>query len=438
MKTALRRLLRHSAYLLLAGMVVGSTGRLMAEPLTLKRAVELALGHSTASGTAAADEQHAYASYREVRNQYVPQFVLGSGLGASWGFPLSLEGAAPSLVNLNAQSALLNPALRDFVRAARFDWQATAHETKSQRDQVIQDTVASYLELNRWEGMVDRMRQDEADAARTEQLVEERIQAGVDSQLEQNKARLASARARLRLAQATGAGDVLRDHLAQLTGLSAASIETAGESIPPLPPVQQTDNLAAKAVESSPSVQAATDLAVAQGFRARGEHRSLWPSIDFAAQYALLSTYNNYNQFYKSFQRHNATLGVAIRFPFLNFSQRARAEGADAQAVRTRSQAVAAKNQVSAETLRLERSVEQLAAGEEVANLEYQIAQTDLETAKVRMDSSSGTLHELADARVAWNERYSALQDARFQLTRARIALLRATGELEDWVGVGK
>jgi len=30
------------------------------------------------------------------------------------------------------------------------------------------------------------------------------------------------------------------------------------------------------------------------------------------------------------------------------------------------------------------------------------------------------------------------LQDANFQLERARIALLRATGQLESWVGVAK
>ena len=98
---------------------------LAAEPLPLKRAVELALGHSTLSASAAADQQRAFASYREARNQYIPQFILGSGLGGSWGYPLSLEGSAPSIINLNSQSALINPALRDFVRAAKTDYEAT-------------------------------------------------------------------------------------------------------------------------------------------------------------------------------------------------------------------------------------------------------------------------------------------------------------------------
>jgi outer membrane protein TolC len=62
-----------------------------AEQLTLKRAVELALNHSPAAGQIIADEQRADASLREARNQYLPQLMIGSGLGDTWGYPLSLK-----------------------------------------------------------------------------------------------------------------------------------------------------------------------------------------------------------------------------------------------------------------------------------------------------------------------------------------------------------
>src|SRR3984885_15230442 len=82
---------------------------LLAEPVTLRQVVELALKHATAISITAADQQHAFASYRELRNSYIPQLNAGAGIGWSDGFPLSLEGAAPSLVNVTAQSALINP-----------------------------------------------------------------------------------------------------------------------------------------------------------------------------------------------------------------------------------------------------------------------------------------------------------------------------------------
>ncbi|MGC2181861.1 MAG: TolC family protein [Terriglobales bacterium] len=413
---------------------------LAAEPLPLKRAVELALSHSTTAAAANADEQRVFASYREARNQYIPQFILGSGLGKSWGYPLSLEGSAPSIVNLNSQSAVFNPSLRDFVRAAKTDWNASTLQTKDQRNQVIQDTVLSYAELSKWEALMGHLQEEHAAALQTEQQVSERIKEGVDSPIMQNKAHLSTARLRLRLAEAQGAIDVIRNRLSHLTGLPAAGIETESESMPALPEVKQEDDLAGKAAQTSPGVLAAEDRAAAESLRARGEHRAMLPSVDFAAQYGLLAAYNNYQNFFQpgSFERHNATLGVVIKLPLFSPTQRARAEAADALALKARKDAETARNQVSEETLRLQRSVEQMAAAKEVADLEYQVAQSNLESLRVRVDAGSAGWHDVQDAREQVNERYSSLQDANFELERARITLLRATGELATWVGAGQ
>ena len=71
-----------------------------AETLPLERAIQLALARSTTSAVAKADVQRTFAAFREVRNAYIPQLIVGSGLGYSYGFPLSLEGSAPAIVNV--------------------------------------------------------------------------------------------------------------------------------------------------------------------------------------------------------------------------------------------------------------------------------------------------------------------------------------------------
>jgi outer membrane protein TolC len=351
-----------------------------------------------------------------------------------------LEGSAPSIVNLNSQSAVFNPSLRDFVRAAKTDWSAATLQSKDQRNQVIQDTVLSYAELSKWEALLGNLQEEHAAALQTEQQVSERIREGVDSPIMQSKAHLSTARLRLRLAEAQGAIDVIRNRLSHLTGLPAATIETESESMPPFPEVKQEDDLAGKASQNSPGVKAAENRAAAENLRARGEHRAMLPSVDFAAQYGLLAAYNNYQNFFQSgsFQRHNATLGVVIKFPLFSPTQRARADAADALALKAKNDAETARNQVSEETLRLQRSVEQMGAAKEVADLEYQVAQSNLESLRVRVDAGSAAWHEVQDAREQVNERYNSLQDANFELERARITLLRATGELATWVGAGQ
>ena len=407
-----------------------------AEPLPLKRAVELALVHATATGISTADTQHALAAYRESRDNYIPQLIFGSGLGKSWGFPLSLEGSAPSIFNINSQSALFNPALSKATAAARTEWKAATLQDQDQRNQVIQDTVLSYAELNKWEQRITRLHDDEEAANKLEQALAERVKEGVDSPVEQTRVRLAAARVHLRVAEAEGSADVLRQHLAKLTALPAASIETVPDSVPTFTPLAQED-FVSKAEKSNPAVLAAEQRARAQYLKADAEHRAKWPSVDFAAQYAVLSKYNNYQQFFVTFERNNATVGVAIRFPLLNFSQQARAQAADADAVKARRQAEAAKNQVSEETLKLQRAVRQLEAAQEVAQLEYQLAQSNLETTQTRVDAGTATIKDLGEMRGQLSERYITLQDTNFELQRARVGLLRSTGDLEKWVSGG-
>src|SRR5262249_37352368 len=352
-------------------------------------------------------------------------------------FPLSLEGAAPSIFNINAQSALINPALREFIHAARDEFAAAKLQAKDQRQQVTQDVVLTYAELVNWEGMLAQLAKAYTDARNDQELIQQRIEAGVDSRVEDQKAQLATARARLRALQAQGAIDVLRERLARLTGLTSASIVTVPESIPALPEIKPDEDLVAKAADSSFALQAADLRARALTFRAKGEHRSLWPTVDFAAQYAVLAKYNNYDQFYKTFERNNATVGVAMRFPFLNFSQRAHAQAADAEAMRAKSDIQGARNQLSEQTLKLQNSVKQLSAAQEVAALEFRLAESNIESVNIRMTSGGANIHDAAGARMEASEKYAAFQNANFELLRARVALLKATGELESWVQQG-
>jgi outer membrane protein TolC len=423
---------------------------LLAEPVSLKRAVELALTHATGAAIAAADERHASAGYRELRNNYVPQVSTGAGLGYSYGFPLALEGSAPSLFNITTQSAMLNPALRDFVRAAKADSAVASLKSKDERNQIIQDAALSYAELAKWEQRMARLGETEAAANKMQSAVAERVKEGVDSEIDGTRARLSAARIRLRIAEAQGSADVLREHLSQLTGLPAASIQTDPGSIPPAPAAAPNEDLAKAAAASNPSVQAAVEHARAQYLRAEGEHKSLWPSIDFAAQYALLSKFNNFQNYYipskpcttslgeflcvtNSFQQNNATVGVSIRFPLFNASQRSRAQAAEADALKATKQAEAARAQVSEETLRWQRSVAQMQAAHDVAELEYEIAEKNLTAVQTRMDAGTATLHDLDDARSQSSERFIALQDVTFELERSQLGVLRSTGDLEKW-----
>ncbi|MCI0352131.1 MAG: TolC family protein, partial [Acidobacteriales bacterium] len=376
--------------------------------------------------------------YLATRNTFIPLVNVGSGLAASYGFPLSIEGSAPAIIRVTTQSNLYNPAQRDFIKAAKSEWTASGIQSEDKKSLVILDTAQTYIELDKATAALSILKQQEEAASRAQQLVADRVREGVDSEVELTKAKLMTARVRMRVAENQGNADFLRTRLGQLTGLQPQTIQTSTESIPPLPAVNQDEDLSQKAIEKSTAVKLADEQATAKQFRARGERKGTYPFVDLAGQYGLFSRFNNYDEFFLRFQRHNATFGVVINFPFLNAAQRAKARAADAEATIAKKEAEGVRAQVSAETLRLQRSVSQLAATYEVARLEHQLAQSDVEAVQARIDAGSASFKDLESARLGEQQRYISMLDVGFELDKARMQLLRSTGELEKWALAGK
>lgn len=400
-----------------------------AEPVPFKRAIELAIRNSTAMSAASADTTRMSALYQEARDQYIPQVYFGSGLAYSFGFPLG----EPSIFKVSSTSLLLNQAQREFIRAARSDMRAADVTKEDKKNQVILETALSYSELDKNEASISILRQQEAASVKFETIEQQRIDAGVDPAVEMTRARLNTARIRLKIAELLTTSDCLRVRLSQLTGVPAREFDTVTESIPRLPDVSQDEDLTARAIESSPVLQSAQDLARSKYFQARGEHKQLYPTVDLVGQYARFTKYNNYDEYYKTFRRNNGAIGVEIRFPFLNKGQKEHSEAAYAEALRARKDADAVREQVSTDTLKLQRSVAQLNAARDVAKLEYQLAQNTTETIQTKVDAGQATLRDQQQAQLDENDRYSSLLDATYALEKAQMELLKQTGDLEKW-----
>ncbi len=409
-----------------------------AEQVQFRRAVELALQHSGVMALAAADQARAYQGYMEARNGFIPNLVLGSGLGYSYGYPMSIEGAAPTIFNVNTQSFLINPAQRAFMKAAKIDWMAASTSKEDKRAQVILDTSLTWAELDKVLSQIKLVQQQQDAANRQTDIATQRMQAGVDSEVELKKAQLAAARVRMRVAELSSNANVLREHLAQLTGLPAAGLETDTESLPQLPAPPDDPNLAQRVANSSPIVHSAEQQADAKEERARGEHKQLWPALDFAGSYGMFAKFNNYQDFFLKFQRHNFTIGAGIRFPVFNFAQKAHAAAADADALAARKQAQAVKEQVSTDTMKLQGAVRQLAAARDVAKLEYDLAKADTQATNVKAQSGEANPKDQQTAQINEIGRYEAYLDANFEYVKAQLQLLKQAGDIASWAGFPK
>jgi outer membrane protein TolC len=417
----------------LAVVVILAIPPLFAEAVPFEKAIDAALKHSGTMAIAAAEEAHAKASLAQARDAYIPQAIVGAGLGASFGFPLSLEGSAPSILNFNTQSMVLNFPQREYIRSAKFQWQAASAQTLDKRDQVIFDTASSYFELDQALAKMKSLKQQEDAAHHAEFITTQRVNQGIDSQLELKKAQLNSARVRMRMAETQGNIDVLREHLSKLTGIAAETFDTDSSSLPKLSEVRQDADVRAAAVANSPAVKSAQQKAQAEEAKARAEHKQWMPTVDFAGQYAMLARYNNYDLYYNHFQRNNASIGVNIRFPFFSASQRAVAEAADADAIAAEKQVDLAKNQVAENALKAQRILAQLSAAADVARLEYEVANTGIAAAQDKLENGNATSRDVENAKLDATDRYASYLDAQLELEKAQMQLMRMTGEIYGW-----
>jgi outer membrane protein TolC len=405
-----------------------------AEPVSFRQAIDLALQHGGMLAISAASRQKAHDVYEQARAAYLPTIVFGSGLGYSAGIPPSLEGNAPSIFNVVSQQSLLNLAQRDFLRAAKNELQATHFDAADKRNAVILDTATAYLELDNALRKLKTLGESAQAASRAEFITTQRLQEGLDSQLDLKKAQLNIAKVNVRVAEAQATADVARRRLSRLTGLPAESIDTVSDSIPAPPKVGQDEELPARAAQNSPVVQLAQQRIVTAELRARGEAHALYPSIDLASQYERLSsTINNYAQFYKSFKPNSFAIGLSIRFPLTDFAQHAKANAALADVLRARQEAQMAHDQVAENTLQMQRGLRQLAAASEVARLEYEVTQAAIDAVRAKLDSGQANSRDQENARLDSSDRYSLYLDSQLQLARATMQLMRQTGDLEGW-----
>ena len=419
--------------LMIAALLIGSVSTAMAQQITFKRAIELALKRSGTIAIGVADQVRTHESYLESKNAYLPSVILGSGLGYQIGVPLSVAGSAPSIFNITTQQYVLNFAQHDFIRAARTEWKASDIDMQDRRDAVVQDAAILYSELATALGKLRALHEQENAAQRAQVISAERLKEGLQSELDLKKAKLTRARVEVRLAQAEGDADVVREKLGKMIGIPAASLDVVEDSIPGAPPVSQDADLAKIAAATYPAALMADARAVAAEQKAKAESRVLMPSIDFATQYAMFAAFNNYDEFYRKFSRNNYSFGAEIRFPLFNRAQQAHAAAARADAVKARKQAEEVRNQVSADTLKLQRSVRQLSAARDVAKLEYEIAQATMGATQTKVQSGGATPADYEDARIDTSDKYTALLDASLELYRAQVQLMRVAGDLQSW-----
>jgi len=403
-------------------------------------AVDLALRNSPRVKMAEADVDRARGGLAEARDVYIPTVVGSSaGLGYAYGFPLG----TPTVFSFTASSLVFSYSQKDYIRSAQSGLIASNLALKDVREQVAEDTVTTYFKLDQTQEQRAALAQEAEYASRLETIVKNRLDAGEDNAMEYTKARKTSVQIRLQILQFDDAIASYQDHLGRLTGLSGINITTVPESIPEITS-KPTPESSTGALPDTPGVQAAAAIARQKLEQAFGDARYTWrPQISFGAQYSRFSTFNNqYVVYYPSIRglEENAVgFAVNISVPLFDAGHQAKARQAMADAVHAQHEVDFDRDQQFEGRLKLAHSTAELSARAELASLDKDMAQEQLDVILQQMKSTpSGsapvTPKDEANARIQERQKYFDVIDATFQLRETQVSLLRQTGQLESWL----
>jgi len=399
--------------------------------LTLKRAIELALQNSKEIQVAKIQASVADHAAQITRAQFMPNLYAGSGAGYTYGIPETPGGRAPSIFNVSYTEQVFNEPLRGQAKETQEQAKAQRILLEDAKNSVITRTAMAYLELGKVRHSLELLRKEQESAEKILQVTQERQGEGYELPAEVTKAQLTKAQVIQRVLQLEGREDELEVFLRYQLGFSEAqAIEVTPEDLPG-EAEQAGDNLVAVAMTHNAGLQLAESDVRGKEFRLKGERRGYFPTLELVSVYSVLAKFNNYNQFFTTFQRNNFNAGIDMHIPIFSAKIKADIGLAQINLEAAKVNLTNKKTELTADVRQKTRGVREKDAAKEVARLELQLAQQNVAVFQSQFAEGKLNLREVERARLEENEKWMAYLDANFQKQQAQLELLKTAGQLD-------
>src|SRR5215831_1416871 len=399
--------------------------------VTLKRAIELALQNSKEIQVAKIQASVADHAAQITKAQFMPNLYAGSGAGYTNGIPETPGGRAPSVFNVTYTEQVFNEPLRGQAKEQQEQAKAQKIALEEARSSVISRTAMAYLELGKVRHSLELLRAEQESAEKILQVTQEREGQGFELPVEVTKSQLTKARVVQRILQLEEREDELEVFLRYQLGLSdAQTIEVTPEDLPGEAELAG-DNLVAAALTNNTGLRLAESDVRAKEFRLKGERRGYLPTLELVSVYSVLAKFNNYSQFFNSFQRNNFNAGIDMHVPIFSAQIKANIGLAQVNLDAAKATLSSKRAELSADVRQKTRRVRGMDAAREVARLELQLAQQNVAVLQAQFGEGKLNLRDMEKARLDENDKWLAYLDATFQKQQAQLELLKTAGQLD-------
>ena len=408
--------------------------------ISLGSAVDLALRSDPRVKMSEATVKKAQAALNETYDVYIPTVNANAGYGQGFGVPTGL----PTVFSLSSDSFLFNFSQRDNIRAAASGLESAQLALRETRGQGEEDVVVTYLNLDSDQRREAAMTQEYGFAMRLVSIVQDRLNAGQDTRTELLRAQRTAKQIQLDQLNLEDEIAALSDRLSRIIGLPDNQLTAVSSSIPALPSIQVAAGNGSE--PDSAGIQSAVASARSKQELAFGESRyRLRPQVSFGFNYSRIDTgQNDYTTYYPDFKgksQNAVSVGIQVQIPIYDRKHQDQASEATAEASRAHFATEDQRNQFLEGRFKLRHSAAELAAHSDLAEIDRDLAQEQLDAVLLQLSAASGssggqqmTPKDEQKARLDESARTIDLLNAQFQVSQAEVNLLRQTGRLDDWL----
>ena len=399
--------------------------------LTLKEAIELALQNSKDIQVAKLQASLANRSARITKAQFLPNLYAGSGAGYTFGIPETPGGRAPAIFDITYTEQVFNEPLRGQGKELQEQAKSQKILLEEARNGVIVRTASTYLELAMVRHSLELLRKEQESAEKILAVTQQREKENFELPVSVTRDQLTKARVVQHILQLEGRQDELEVILRGQTGLpETTQIEVSPEELPGAADQAGAD-LIATALQDNVALRVAQSDVRAKEFRLIGEKRGYFPTLELVSIYSLLGRFNNYDQFFKTFQRNNYNAGVQVNVPIFSAQTKANIALAQVNLEVAKADLASKRTEITAAVRVRTRRVRERDAAKEVARLELQLAQQNLSVLQSQFAEGKVNVREVEKARLEESDKWMAYLTANFQRQQAQLDLLQTAGQLD-------
>lgn len=405
--------------------------------LSFEQALDRARSEAPEVLLARYDELQAKQAIRIAKDPFSPKVILGSGLAYTYGFPMSIEGSAPSIFQAKAIQSLVNRPQSYLLAKSRVDAQSVALSVQERRDAALEKTAKLYLDASLVRKNLDLVQQQVRSLEAVRGVVDARVEEGRLLAIEARRAEVNARKAKQRTVLLNTELAQIQRSLAFVLGYGAEDeVETqAVNSLTGDVPADPTETIRL-ALDNSRELKRLQSDIQAKNLEFQANRSSWYPQVDLVAQYGLFARFNNFDQYFNRFQRNNLLLGMSFKFPVVpGTASSAQAATALNEVNRLRLRVANTRNRIELDTRKLLDDLKLQRENLDLAKLDLEVSRDQVSIVLAQIEEGKAAQRQLEEARFLEAEKWMTYYEAAYAVERAKVSVLAAIGQLDKLAG---